>query len=111
MGARRVLILCEPGLLAQGLQRLIESDSELEIVGITGDAVYARSLIEELKPDVLLVDETRFPMRLRLDQDRGALDGVPRLVTMHESDNQIRVYHIEEHALTTPGELIDALRA
>lgn len=111
MAARRVLILCEPGLLAQGLQRLIESDAELEIVGITGDAAQARTVIAELKPDVLLVDETQFPLHMRLDQDRGTLDGVPRLVTMHSSDNQIRIYNVQDQALTNPAELIDALRA
>jgi DNA-binding NarL/FixJ family response regulator len=107
--ARRVLILCEPGLLWRGIQSLLESDPRLTIVGITGEPERARALIQQCKPDVLIVDETHFPLHVGRTQVEIPLDPSPTLVTLHESDNWIRIHHIEERALSSPNELIDAL--
>jgi DNA-binding NarL/FixJ family response regulator len=107
--ARRVLILCEPGLLWRGIQSLLESDPRLKIVGITGDVERARELIEQLKPHVLIVDEAHFPLQIGQSHAGLTLDPLPTLVTLHETDNWIRIHHIEGHVLGNPSELVDAL--
>lgn len=109
--ARRVLILGEASLLVRGVASLLEFDHNLDIVGITGDPEQALVLIKRLRPDVLLVDESRFPLRLGLRANPVELDCLPTLVTLHESDNQIRIFRIEERTLTYPAELIQALKA
>jgi chemotaxis response regulator CheB len=107
--ARRVLILCEPGLLWRGIQSLLESDPRLTIVGITGDLERARELIAQLKPDVLIVDQAHFPLQLGQCNEQVNFDPPLTLVSLHESDNWIRIHHIEGRALNSPNELIDAL--
>lgn len=109
MEARHVLILCEQGLLWRGIQSLLESDPRIKIIGITDDLARARALLEELKPDVLIVDQAHFPLSLGKSNPELALDPPPTLVTLHESENWIRIHHIQGHALSSPNELIEAL--
>jgi DNA-binding NarL/FixJ family response regulator len=107
--ARRVLILCEQGLLWRGVQSLLEADPRLKIVAMTDNLPQACALLEELKPDVLIVDQAHFPLSLGRDPAGRVLDPPPLLVSLDESENWIRIHHIQGHALTGPGELIEAL--
>ncbi len=52
----RVLIVDDQLLLRQGLQTLLELESDLEIVGQAGDGQAALALVETKNPDVVLMD-------------------------------------------------------
>lgn len=106
---RRVLILCEQGLLRSGIQSLLASDPRLTIIGITDNLEDARVLLQEFEPDALIVDQAHFPLSVHTAQSDLQLDPPPTLVTLDESDNRIRIHHIQERALSTPNELIEAL--
>lgn len=111
MRARRVLLLCGSGLLGRGVQSLLETDPRVEIVGSTGDLGQANALIQELLPDVLLVDESECPTFFGPASSGVTLAPVPLVITLRESDNLIRVYRMEERVLTDFGELIERLLA
>lgn len=109
MEARRVLILCEQGLLWRGIQRLLDSDPRLTIVGMTDNLDHARALLQELKPDVLILDQAHFPFSVGLSQPQQLTDPPPMLVALGERDNRIRIHHIEGRTLSSPDELIKVL--
>jgi len=56
MGRFRVLLVDDHTLVRQGLKRLLETDHEIEVVGDTGDGLSATAMVEELKPDVVVMD-------------------------------------------------------
>ena len=58
MGRFRVLLVDDHTIVRQGLRRLLETDREIEVVGETGDGVNATALVEELQPDVVVMDVT-----------------------------------------------------
>lgn len=56
MTAITVLLADDHPIVRQGLRHLLESDPEFHVVGEAGDGVEAIHLLENLKPDVLVVD-------------------------------------------------------
>ena len=54
--AIRILIADDHGIVRQGLQMYLGSDSELEIVGEARDGAEAVKLAHQLRPDVVLMD-------------------------------------------------------
>jgi YesN/AraC family two-component response regulator len=53
---RRVLIVDDHPIVRQGLRRLIEAESDLDVCGEAETAREAKSLIRELEPDAVIVD-------------------------------------------------------
>ncbi len=109
METRRILILCEPGLLAQGLRSLLEADSRFQVMQIVGDARSASELIRELKPHVLVVQEDRFPLQLGERPETVTLESIPTVVLLRQNDNTIQVYRIEKHSQATLHDLYETL--
>jgi len=52
----KVLIVDDSALIRQMLKTMIESDPELEVVGVASDPFMAREKIKQLNPDVLTLD-------------------------------------------------------
>jgi two-component system, NarL family, response regulator NreC len=52
----RLLLVDDHPLIRQGLRNLVEGEKEFKVVGEAGDGIEALSLIERLKPDILVVD-------------------------------------------------------
>ncbi|MEJ0089974.1 MAG: response regulator transcription factor [Limisphaerales bacterium] len=52
----KVLIVDDHPLFRSGLRQVVESDSTLEIVGEAGDGELAVKLIQEIKPDIAILD-------------------------------------------------------
>jgi DNA-binding NarL/FixJ family response regulator len=52
----RVLIADDHAILRQGVQMLLEADSEIQVVGQAADGLEAVRMADELKPDVVLMD-------------------------------------------------------
>jgi two-component system chemotaxis response regulator CheB len=52
----KVLIVDDSALMRQLLTKIIDSDSELEVIGTAGDPFIAREKIKALNPDVLTLD-------------------------------------------------------
>ena len=52
----RIVIADDHPVFRQGLQQIIELESEIKVVGQAGDGATAWQLIQELKPDVAVLD-------------------------------------------------------
>lgn len=64
-GRCRLLIVDDHQLVREGLVRLCEFESDIEVVGQAGDATAAIAAVETLQPDVVL-----------MDVNLGAIDGI-----------------------------------
>ncbi len=105
MERRRILILCEPGLLAQGLRSLLEVDGRFQVLQIVGDTSKAAELIRELRPDALLVEQNGFPLGL----EALPLESDITVVLLRQNDNTIHVYRVEKHSQATLQDLYETL--
>jgi DNA-binding NarL/FixJ family response regulator len=52
----RVLLVDDHVLFRQGLRRLLDSEPDLEVAGEAGDGLEAQRMVDELSPDVVLMD-------------------------------------------------------
>lgn len=104
-----MLILSEPGLLAQGMRVLLESDPRIEIVGVTADVKRAVEILREEQPKVILVDADQFRLSLGRARNTISLDWAPTVIAISQHDNTFRVCRIEETALTGAEDLISAV--
>ncbi len=109
MEARRILILCEPGLLAQGLRSLLEADSRFQVFQVVGDARSTSELVREWKPHALLIEEDRFSLKLGEQPEPLTIDNLPTVVLLRRNDNTIHVYRVERHVPTTLQDLYETL--
>ncbi len=115
----RVLIADDHAVLRAGLSRLLNAESDIEVVGEAGDGEEAVSKTVELVPDVLLLDIT-MPLLGGIDVTRMIkaknLPVAILVLTMHEDEGYLRAAlkagvlgYIPKKAADT--ELTSAIRA
>jgi DNA-binding NarL/FixJ family response regulator len=107
--SHRVLILSEPGLLAQGMRSLLESDPRIEIVGVTADLKRAVEIIREVQPAVILVDADHIRISLGGVQTTIELDWISTLIALSQNGNMAHVCRVEERSLSAAEDLIEAV--
>jgi chemotaxis response regulator CheB len=107
--SRRVLILSEPGLLAQGMKSLLELDPRIEIVGVTADVGRAAEIMREQQPVVIILDADHFQFSLGHARGSIAPERVPTVIAFSQNDNKVRVCHVQERSLTAAKDLIEAV--
>ncbi|MBT4520424.1 MAG: two-component system response regulator NarL [Halieaceae bacterium] len=71
----RILIVDDHPLMRQGIRQLLELQAELEIVGEAASGEEALEVVEELDPDMIL-----------LDLNMKGMSGIATLATMRERD-------------------------
>ncbi|MFC2015209.1 response regulator [Chloroflexota bacterium] len=88
----KVLIVDDHQVLRDGLRLLFEKTTDIEVVGEASDGNEAISKIEELKPDVVLMDIT-MPGLSGLETSRHIIKTDPDikilLLSVHESDEYL----------------------
>ncbi len=94
----RVAICDDQVIVCEGLQRILDSDPEIEVVGVAHDGEEACRLVEEAQPDLILMD-------LKMPHMNGIV-----------ATRKIRMSHPEVHVLvlTTYDDdewLFDAVRS
>ena len=95
----RVVIVDDQRLLCEGFRKLIELESDLEVVGMAGDGKEALATVERLQAEQMLPDVVLMDVRM------PRLDGIAATRALKEHWPEIRVI-----ILTTfdDGELIQA---
>lgn len=101
MNAIRVLIVDDEPLVRSGLRTLIEQDQSLVIVGEGKDGNEAVELIEQLKPDVLLLD-VQMPERdgfAVLEEVKARSGSVPPVVVFVTAFDAYAIKAFDVHAV------------
>lgn len=88
----RVLIADDHALLRQGLRRILEMESEIQVIGEASDGDQAIDLAVQLQPDVVLMD-INMPRRNGLEATREVARLAPGVhviaLTIHDDDEYI----------------------
>lgn len=89
----RILLADDHALMRRGIRDLLQSDSEIDIVGEAGDGREAVQLADRLKPDVMIMD-LAMPELNGLDAIRQIRKDAPEVellvFSMHDSEELIR---------------------
>lgn len=56
MGVYRIALADDHALIRQGMARIIEEDADLQVVGEAGDGYELLTLLQEMNPDMVIVD-------------------------------------------------------
>ena len=117
--AIRVLVADDHALYRRGLEMVLGQEDDIEIVGEAGDGAEAIQLVEELLPDVVLMD-IRMPRRSGIEACTAIKEVVPstRIVILTISDEESDLYEAVRAGANgyllkdVPGEEIaDGIRA
>jgi DNA-binding NarL/FixJ family response regulator len=113
------LILADDhALVRQGLRMILECESDLEVVGEAGDGLEALRLVEQLGPDILIVD-VMMPNLSGLEAARQARRRWPKMKVIMLSMYDTEAYVVEAlqagaaaYVLkkATSGDLVHAVR-
>ena len=94
----RVLLSDDHQLFRQGLRRLLESERDIQVVGEASDGLEVQRLVQELQPDVILMDVS-MPI----------IDGISAAREIVRQWPQAKVVILSMH--TQEGHLFQALQA
>jgi len=88
----RVLVVDDHQMMAEGLRAAVATEPGLEVVGVARDVAEARSLADELRPDVVLMDYslpsgTGFDSAQLLKQDHPGVKVI--ILTGHHDDTLV----------------------
>ncbi|GHO62500.1 DNA-binding response regulator [Ktedonobacter sp. SOSP1-85] len=81
----RVMIVDDQRLLCEGFRKLIELESDLEVIGIAGDGKEALAIVERLQAEHMLPDVVLMDVRM------PRLDGIAATHALKERWPEIRV--------------------
>ncbi|GMA30514.1 response regulator [Litorihabitans aurantiacus] len=114
----RVLLVDDQALLRTGFRLVLEGVEDVEVVGEAADGVAAESMVEALRPDVVLMD-VRMPQR-------NGIDATAAITRSHPETRVLilTTFDLDEYAFaglragasgfllkdTRPAELVDAIR-
>ncbi|HXW33516.1 MAG TPA: response regulator transcription factor, partial [Acidimicrobiales bacterium] len=118
-GPTRVVIVDDHALLRAGTRQILDSDGSMAVVGEASDGISALSVVDETRPDVVLVD-IRLPDGNGIDLARRIASGHPQttvvILSAYDDDDYVQAAigaGVSGYLLKTmPGEeLVRAIRA
>ena len=92
MSTTRVLIADDHPLIRSGLRSLLARESEFEVVGDAADGYQALELVEQLKPDIVMLDVS-MPRLNGIDVARKISETTPStgviIVSIHSDESYV----------------------
>src|SRR5438046_10618921 len=92
MATIRVLLADDHALFRQGVRRLLEQAGDIEVVGEAGSGEQTVQLVEQLAPDIVLLD-VAMPTVSGIDAARMSKASSPRagiiMLTVHPDEEHI----------------------
>src|SRR5688572_16996695 len=91
----RIFLVDDHGVVREGIKRLLDRQPDLEVVGEAGDAQEAAMKLNQLAPDVVMMDETMPGMRgVVATREVKRLCPSTRVLalTVHEDDGYAREF-------------------
>jgi DNA-binding NarL/FixJ family response regulator/class 3 adenylate cyclase len=117
-GRVRVLIADDQALVRSGFRMMLDAEKDIDVVGDAADGTEALRLVQELQPDVVLMD-IRMPGLNGLEATRRIIEGpnAPRVLVLTTFDMNEYVYEAMKAGASgfllkdvRPEQLIDAVR-
>jgi DNA-binding NarL/FixJ family response regulator len=107
---KRVLILSNGSLLAQGVDSLLDREPGVQVVGWETDLDEAICRIREIRPDVvILIDEDTSdclsPAALRLLREGGGI----KIIGLNRQSNTLCIYCGEQRVVEEVADLMEAV--
>jgi len=109
---RRVFIFSNRSLFTQGVDRLLEQEPGLEVVGWEADPDEAIRCIRNTQPDVVILtgeDATPRPSANAVRLFREGLGTKIKIIGLNLQDNTIYIYHGEQREVQEVGDLVKAI--
>lgn len=92
MSPIRLMLVDDHELFRTGLHRLLEAEPDIDIVGEAGDGWAAQTLVEQVYPDVVLMDLS-LPLANGIVATEAIMRKCPNIkviiLTMHEEDHRV----------------------
>ena len=111
MVAHRLFIVWSHPLFREFVNRLL-GDPALSIVGMASEYETALTMLDSLKPDVIIVEETQDSMVTSIDPV-GILNACswgPRVIRLSLQDNELWVYHKEQWTIGSREDFLRLVR-
>jgi len=107
----RVLVVSTLPLLGQGLEAWLRRQQGLHVVGYESDAEQVRARIEQLEPDVVIIDESTWlgSPATALMRFLASRPGA-RIIGVDLQDNSIRILNSEERAIDLVRQFLEAIK-
>lgn len=115
----RVVLVDDHTVMRAGTRRILEDESDIEVVGEAGDGAEALRLIDELIPDVVALDIGMPGMDgIRTCQALREREHAPRILVLTGHDKEVYVRALRQLGVhgyllksAGPDELVQAIRA
>ncbi len=107
---RRVLIVTDQRLFAEGIRSLLEANGRLEILGVEKYCPSTPQQIRNLAPDIIVLSDADPLPSLHLAAILDAVPGVP-VVRLTLGDNEIHVYDGHRVVPQQADELVEILNS
>jgi DNA-binding NarL/FixJ family response regulator len=107
----RVLIVSGHALFAKGMGEWLRQQLDVDVVGIERDIERATQSIEDLQPDVILLEtdqQTRDPSDALMRFLRNGLD--TQIVGVNLQDNCISIYYRGHRMMPKVGDLLQVIQ-
>ncbi len=106
----RIFILSDHPLFGQGIESLIGQQTGLQTVGRASDIQQAMPQIQELRPDIVILDSSNWPSGPApvalpiLAQELGT-----RVIALNLDDNSMSIYRGERRIVKEVKDLLEAI--